>query len=148
MDTRKAFESGKAVLGIEFGSTRIKAVLIGEDQLPIASGSHEWENSYENSFWTYDLEDVWTGLKDCYQKLNSALVDKYQVSLQVVGAIGFSAMMHGYLAFNKSGNSAGSVSNVAKYLHRAGSRTTNRSFPIQYSPALEHCTSLPGDSER
>lgn len=104
MDTRKAIDSGKTALGIEFGSTRIKAVLIGEDQLPIASGSHEWENCYENGVWTYHLEDVWTGLQDCYQKLNSGLVDKYQVSLQVVGAIGFSAMMHGYLVFDKGGN--------------------------------------------
>ncbi len=67
-NTQKAIESGKTVLGIEFGSTRIKAVLIGEDHMPIASGSHEWENQYENGVWTYSLEDVWTGLQESYQK--------------------------------------------------------------------------------
>src|SRR5512140_1736386 len=103
-ETQKAIQDGKTALGIEFGSTRIKAVLIGEDYLPIASGSHEWENRYENGVWTYQLEDVWTGLKDCCQKLNSILFDKYQASLQVVGAVGFSAMMHGYLVFDKSGD--------------------------------------------
>ena len=60
---RKAIEDGKTVLGIEFGSTRIKAVLIGQDHTPIASGSHEWENRYENGIWTYSLDDVWAGLQ-------------------------------------------------------------------------------------
>ncbi len=68
-DIQKAIESGKTVLGIEFGSTRIKAVLIGEDHQPLASGSHDWENRYENGVWTYSLEDVWTGLQDCYRNL-------------------------------------------------------------------------------
>ena len=61
---QKAIESGKTALGIEFGSTRIKAVLIGEDHMPIASGSHEWENQYENGIWTYSLDAVWAGLQD------------------------------------------------------------------------------------
>jgi sugar (pentulose or hexulose) kinase len=61
-DTQEAIDSGKTVLGIEFGSTRIKAVLIGEDHTPIASESHNWENRNENGIWTYSLEDVWTGL--------------------------------------------------------------------------------------
>ena len=63
-DIQEAIKSGKTVLGIEFGSTRIKAVLIGEDHTPIASGSHDWENKYENGVWTYHLNDVWTGLQD------------------------------------------------------------------------------------
>jgi sugar (pentulose or hexulose) kinase len=103
-DTQKAIESGKTALGVEFGSTRIKAVLIGEDHAPIASGSYEWENRYENGFWTYRLEDVWAGLQESYRKLSSEVFEKYNVSLKTIGAIGFSAMMHGYLAFDKAGN--------------------------------------------
>jgi sugar (pentulose or hexulose) kinase len=103
-DTQKAIESGKTALGIEFGSTRIKAVLIGEDHAPIASGSHEWENRYENGIWTYSLEDVWAGLQDSYRKLSIEISEKYNSPLQTIGAIGFSAMMHGYVAFDKGGN--------------------------------------------
>jgi sugar (pentulose or hexulose) kinase len=103
-DTQKAIESGKTALGIEFGSTRIKAVLIGEDHAPIASGSHEWENRYENGIWTYSLEDIWTGLQESYRKLSNEVFEKYSTPLKTIGAIGFSAMMHGYLAFDKDGN--------------------------------------------
>jgi sugar (pentulose or hexulose) kinase len=102
-DIQKAIASGKTALGIEFGSTRIKAVLIGEDHAPIASGSHEWENRFENGVWTYSLEDVWTGLQDSYQKLSEEVSEKYGAQLRTIGAIGFSAMMHGYLAFDKDG---------------------------------------------
>jgi sugar (pentulose or hexulose) kinase len=103
-DIQKAIESGKTILGVEFGSTRIKAVLIGEDHLLIASGSHEWENRYENGVWTYSLEDVWTGLQESYRKLSNEVLEKYNTTLQTIGAIGFSAMMHGYMAFDKDGN--------------------------------------------
>ena len=103
-DTQKAIESGKNFLGIELGSTRIKAVLIGEDHKPIASGSYEWENRYENGIWTYRLDDVWTGLQDSYRKLSSEVSEKYNTPLQTIGAIGFSAMMHGYLPFDQDGN--------------------------------------------
>jgi len=103
-DTQKAIESGKTALGIEFGSTRIKAVLIGEDHAPIASGSHEWENRYENGIWTYSLEDVWKGLQESYRKLSNEVLEKYDTPLRTIGAIGFSGMMHGYLAFDKDGN--------------------------------------------
>jgi sugar (pentulose or hexulose) kinase len=103
-DIKKVIESGKAVLGIEFGSTRIKAVLIGEDHAPIASGSHDWENRYENGVWTYSLEDIWQGLQDSYQKLCSEVREKYHTPLQSLGAIGFSGMMHGYVALDQDGN--------------------------------------------
>jgi sugar (pentulose or hexulose) kinase len=103
-DIQKAIESGWTALGVEFGSTRIKAVLIGEEHMPIASGSHEWENRYENGVWTYSLEDVWTGLQESYRKLNNEVFEKYNTPLQTIGAIGFSAMMHGYLAFDQDGN--------------------------------------------
>ena len=103
-DTQKAIASGKTTLGVEFGSTRIKAVLIGADHLPIASGSHEWENRYENGVWTYHLDDVWAGLQDSFRKLSAEVLATYNTPLQTVGAIGFSAMMHGYLAFDEGGN--------------------------------------------
>src|SRR5437868_706995 len=102
-DMKKTIESGKSVLGIEFGSTRIKAVLIGEDLRPIASGSYEWDNRLENGVWTYHLEDVWTGLQESYYRLSNEVFERYNIQLQTVGAIGFSAMMHGYLAFDKEG---------------------------------------------
>jgi sugar (pentulose or hexulose) kinase len=103
-DIQKAIESGKTALGIEFGSTRIKAVLIGQDHMPIASGSHDWENRYENGIWTYSLEDIWTGLQDSYCKLSNEVLEKYTIPLKTIGAIGFSAMMHGYMAFDQDGN--------------------------------------------
>ncbi len=103
-DIQKAIDSGKTVLGIEFGSTRIKAALIGEDHTTIASGSYDWENQYENGIWTYSLEDVWTGLQDSYQKLCNEVFENYNTPLQTIGAIGFSGMMHGYMAFDKDGN--------------------------------------------
>ncbi|MFN8412692.1 MAG: FGGY-family carbohydrate kinase [Anaerolineales bacterium] len=101
---QKSIESGQTVLGIELGSTRIKAVLIGEDHLPIASGSHEWENKHENGVWTYSLDDVWKGLQESYQNLSKEVLAKYNTPLKTIGAIGFSAMMHGYMAFDKAGN--------------------------------------------
>lgn len=102
--TQRTIESGKTVLGIELGSTRIKAVLIDENHAPIASGSFEWENRYENNIWTYRLEDVWTGLQESYRTLSGDVFEKYNVPLKTTGAIGFSAMMHGYLAFDKEGD--------------------------------------------
>lgn len=92
--------SGQTALGIEFGSTRIKAVLIGPDHLPIASGSYEWENRYENGVWTYPLDAVWAGLQACYQQVASAAEATLGGPLRTVGAIGISGMMHGYLPFN------------------------------------------------
>jgi sugar (pentulose or hexulose) kinase len=101
-DTQKAIESGKTALGVELGSTRIKAVLIGEDHAPIATGSFDWENQFENGVWTYSLDDVWKGLQESYRKLSSEVLEKYNVPLQKIGAIGFSAMMHGYLVFDQA----------------------------------------------
>jgi sugar (pentulose or hexulose) kinase len=101
MDIPEAIKNGKTVLGVEFGSTRIKAMLIGDDHAPIASGSHEWENRYENGVWTYSLEDIWVGLQDSYRNLCNEVLEKYHTPLQTIGAIGFSAMMHGYMAFDQ-----------------------------------------------
>lgn len=88
-------------LGIEFGSTRIKAVLIDSKFNTIASGSYEWENRLNNGFWTYSIEDIWKGLRESYRKLSSEVYQKYAIVLNKVGSIGFSAMMHGYMAFNE-----------------------------------------------
>ena len=103
IDVKNMIEAGKTSLGIEFGSTRIKAVLVGEDNAPIASGSHEWENRLDNGVWTYTLEDIWTGLQDCYRDLAVDVKKQYDVELTTVGALGFSAMMHGYMVFDKAG---------------------------------------------
>ncbi|WP_163538350.1 FGGY-family carbohydrate kinase [Gracilibacillus sp. YIM 98692] len=101
LDVKNAIKNGNTVLGIELGSTRIKAVLIGENNEPIASGSHDWENSYVNNIWTYSVEEIWKGIQDSYQKMAGDVKQQYGVTLQSIGAIGFSAMMHGYMAFGK-----------------------------------------------
>ncbi len=103
LDAKTTIASGKAVLGIEFGSTRIKAVLIDEDNNPIASGSHEWENQLVNGIWTYSLDAIWAGLQDSYSDLVADVKEKFGVEIESLAAIGFSAMMHGYMAFNKDG---------------------------------------------
>ena len=91
-------------LGIELGSTRIKAVLIDESFSSIAAGSFEWENKLEGGFWTYSMDDVWQGLKTCYGNLAEDYEKKFGEKLTQPDAIGISAMMHGYLPFDKSGN--------------------------------------------
>lgn len=103
MDAAKCIENGLSFLGIEFGSTRIKAVVIDEEHRPIAEGAHEWENRYENGVWTYSLEDIRTGLQDCYADLKRNIREKYGVTVKRFAAIGFSAMMHGYMVFDKNG---------------------------------------------
>ena len=105
-ENRQAILEGRTALGIELGSTRIKAVLINEQNEPIASGGHEWENRYEHGVWTYSLEDVWSVRQGCYQCLLRDIKEKYgaETELTRTGAIGISAMMHGYMPFDKEGN--------------------------------------------
>lgn len=103
-EAQQAIENGQTALGIEFGSTRIKAVLIGDDYTPIASGSYEWENRYENGYWTYHEDEIWAGLHACYSDLRRRVSEQFGVTLQQIGAIGFSGMMHGYLPLDASGN--------------------------------------------
>ena len=91
----------KKILGIELGSTRIKSVLIDEETNVIAQGSHEWENRWEDGYWTYSLDDVWTGLQQSYRALKEAYQKNFGKKLTELDAIGISAMMHGYLAFGK-----------------------------------------------
>lgn len=102
-DVINQIQNGKTVLGIELGSTRIKAVLIGEDYTPVASGSHDWENSYVNQIWTYSLEDIWKGVQGSYQKMANDVKARYGVPLRTIGAVGFSGMMHGYMVFDEAG---------------------------------------------
>lgn len=103
MEIKEQIVQGKCCLGIELGSTRIKAVLIGTDHAPIASGDHGWENRLEDGVWTYHMEDVWAGLQDAYAKLCADVQSRYGVELTTMAAMGFSAMMHGYVALDKNG---------------------------------------------
>lgn len=100
---KNAIRNGRTFLGIEFGSTRIKAVLVDESHDPIAMGTHDWENRLENNIWTYSLDDIWSGLQGCYRSLAEDVKNKYGESLTSIGSIGFSGMMHGYMAFNQAG---------------------------------------------
>ena len=101
LDAKSTIEAGKAILGIEFGSTRIKAVLIDQDNKPIAQGSHTWENQLVDGLWTYSVEAIWYGLQDCYADLRANVLKEYDTEIETLAAIGISAMMHGYMAFNK-----------------------------------------------
>lgn len=101
MDIKEQIAQGRCCLGIELGSTRIKAVLIGPDHAPVASGDHGWENRLEDGVWTYHMEDVWAGLQDAYAKLRADVKERYGVELTAMAAMGFSAMMHGYVALDR-----------------------------------------------
>lgn len=104
MSVKTIIESGKAILGIEFGSTRIKAVLIDTDNNPIAQGSFEWENQLVDGLWTYSIDTIWKGLQDCYADLRKNVKAEYDCEIKQLAAIGISAMMHGYMAFGKDEN--------------------------------------------
>lgn len=99
-DAKSTIEAGKAILGIEFGSTRIKAVLIDQENKPIAQGSHTWENQLVDGLWTYSIEAIWAGLQDCYADLRANVKKQYGIEIETLAAIGISAMMHGYMPFN------------------------------------------------
>ena len=104
MTAKETIQQGKAILGIEFGSTRIKAVLIDGENKPIAQGSHEWENQLVDGLWTYSTEAIWYGLQDCYADLRKNVLAEYDIEIEELAAIGISAMMHGYMAFNDQQN--------------------------------------------
>ena len=101
---KEKIRTGKTYLGIELGSTRIKASLIDDTYTPIASGSFDWENSFEDGYWTYSLDSIHNGVKGCFQSLSKNVLTQYGVPLEAIGGIGVSAMMHGYLAFDKNDN--------------------------------------------
>lgn len=100
----EAIEAGRTVLGLELGSTRIKAVLLDLDGQTLASGSYGWENVLEHGIWTYALDDAWRGVQAAYESVAAHVEETYHVKLARLGAVGVSAMMHGYLAFDKEGN--------------------------------------------
>jgi len=100
---RAAITAGRAVLGIELGSTRIKASLIAADGTPLASGSHAWENQFVDRMWTYSIDSVVAGLQGCVAALLTDAEQQYGVRPTTFGALGVSAMMHGYLAFDDDG---------------------------------------------
>lgn len=104
LDAKSTIETGKAMLGIELGSTRIKAVLIDQDNKPIAQGSHSWENQLVDGLWTYSLDAIWNGLQDCYADLRANVKEQYGIEIETLAALGVSAMMHGYMPFDKEGN--------------------------------------------
>ncbi len=101
MNAQTIIESGRAVLGIEFGSTRIKAVLVDEENKPIAQGSHTWENQLIDGLWTYSIQAIWEGLQDCYASLRQNVKEQYGIEITRLAAIGISAMMHGYMPFGE-----------------------------------------------
>ena len=101
--TAEKIRAGKTSLGIEFGSTRIKAVLIDDTYTTIAAGDYGWASHLEDGLWSYSQEEIWTGLQTAYAALAEDVENAYGEKLTRVGRIGFSAMMHGYLAFDKNG---------------------------------------------
>ena len=101
--TAEKIRAGKTSLGIEFGSTRIKAVLIDDTYTTIAAGDYGWASHLEDGLWSYSQEEIWTGLQTAYAALAEDVENAYGEKLTRVGRIGFSAMMHGYLAFGKDG---------------------------------------------
>ena len=93
LDAKSTIETGKAILGIELGSTRIKAVLIDQENKPIAQGSHTWENQLVNGLWTYSIDAIWSGLQDCYADLRSNVKKLYDTEIETLAAIGVSGMV-------------------------------------------------------
>lgn len=102
-DAAAAITEGRTSLGIELGSTNIKACLIGPDHEVLATGTHGWENQFVDRLWTYSEDAIWSGLQEAFANLAAAVQDRHDVPLTTVGALGVSAMMHGYLAFDDAG---------------------------------------------
>lgn len=98
---QKQIQDGETIIGIELGSTRIKAVLIAADGKPLASGAFNWENSQIDGIWTYPIDEVWQGMQTCYADLKNDIKNQYNIVLKTVKSFGISAMMHGYLVFDK-----------------------------------------------
>lgn len=103
-DPATVISEGKAVLGVEFGSTRIKATLIGPDYRPIAAGAHNWENQLTDGIWTYPLDEAWSGLAGAFADLSADVKKQYGATLSSIAAAGFSGMMHGYVALDADDN--------------------------------------------
>ena len=129
-------------LGIELGSTRIKAVLVGDTCKPVAQGDFTWENRLENGIWTYPLEEVWQGVQAAYAALAADVLAKCGQPLTTVGCIGVSAMMHGYLAFDAAGKLL-----VPQHDDRRGGRRVDLGVRVQHPAAVERSTPVPSHAE-
>ena len=147
-DPGAAITGGRTALGIELGSTRIKAVLIGPDHRPLAVGNHDWENQFVDRLWTYSLDAVWTGLQQSVAALADDVRRRHGVELTDVGALGVSAMMHGYLPFDADGDPARAVPHLAQHAHRPGDRTAQRGVRGQHPAPVERRAPVPGDPRR
>ncbi len=144
-----AILSGRTSLGIELGSTRIKACLVGEDpSMVLAVGSHEWENQFVDRVWTYSLEAVWSGLQAAYADLVADVARRYDVTPQTFGAIGVSAMMHGYLAFDADDEPPRPVPHLAEHDDRASGERAHRAVRHQHPAPLVDRAPLPGGPRR
>ena len=137
---KELIDSGKTAIGIEFGSTRIKAVLVDDKGRPLAQGGHGWENQYENGVWTYSLDMIWNGLQSAYSDLLADVKNKYDTVIKKTGAIGFSAMMHGYMAFDDKDNL------LEKYHNRGSCKRAYPGVWFQYSSEMEYSTFTSGNS--
>ncbi|CAM5307029.1 ATPase [Bacillus safensis FO-36b] [Bacillus safensis subsp. safensis] len=137
-ETAKALKEGRTSLGIEFGSTRIKAILIDEEFQPIAQGAYEWESFLQDGIWTYNLIDIITGLQVAYREMKEQAEQKYGVTIQTIGSIGVSAMMHGYVACDHTGEVSRSLPNMAKRNGSRGESKADRRISISYSRKMEH----------
>ena len=125
LDAKSTIETGKAILGIELGSTRIKAVLIDRENRPIAQGSHTWENQLVDGLWTYSIESIWSGLQDCYADLRSNVKKLYDgIEIESLAAIGVSAMMHGYMPFKRERGNSRAFPYLEKHQYRPGGSRT------------------------
>ena len=148
-DARTAILEGRTSLGIELGSTRIKACLVGDDPtVVLAVGSHEWENRFVDRVWTYSLDDVWSGLQAAYADLVADVRRRYDVQPETFGAIGVSAMMHGYLAFDADDELLVPFRTWRNTSTGAGRRRAQRAVRPQHPAAVVDRPPAPGDPRR
>ena len=138
--TADMIHSGNTILGIELGSTRIKAVLISPEGAPLASGGHGWENSLDEGIWTYPLEEVWRGVQACFADLQKEVRRKYGNPLERVGALGISGMMHGYLVFDEQGKQLSRFRTWRNNITEKASKELTRLFdyPIPQRWSIAH----------
>ena len=138
-------EQKSTSLGLELGSTRIKAVLAGPDGTVLASGAHDWQNRFEGGYWTYHLDEVWTGVQHAFRDLARNYEAAFGEPLRTVGALGVSAMMHGYLPFDRQGRPLTAFRTWRNTTTRAAA---DRAVPVQHSAAVDGGALLPGHPQR
>ena len=147
-DPRAAIVAADTSLGIEFGSTRIKAVLIGGDHEVLATGGHAWENHLEGGLWSYTLDEVVAGLQSAYASLVADVRERYDVTPTSYGSIGISGMMHGSPRLRCARQAARALPHVAQHEYGPRRRRTDSPLRIQHSPALVDCPPAPGCHRR